>query len=56
VSWKTTKNRCQNSRSPGPDLNSGLPEYKAGTTRPQRFVNMKAIQAYCDYHMGDGGS
>jgi hypothetical protein len=38
---KTTKT-CQEGRSPGQDMNLGLPEYKAGmlTTRPQWSVTM----------------
>jgi hypothetical protein len=42
---KRTGNLNQDSRSPGPDLNPGPPEYEAGvlTTRPQRLVSLMAL-------------
>jgi hypothetical protein len=43
---KTTKNIGQDSRSPGPDLNSGPPEYEAGVlaTRPRSSVTISTLQ------------
>jgi hypothetical protein len=44
---KTMKSLCQDSRSPGVDLNPGPPAYEAGvlTTRPRRLDGVKRLDS-----------